>query len=157
MDIAAPKSRTESAIRISHPSVLAIILPIEALRGGEIVFEGAALGLRLGAAVGGSVKWVEGGAEGGSLELVGAAVGNPVSFPVGAGVGTTVSFPVGAGVGTTVSFPVGADVGCVIFEAIEGDMLGETDEFVECAWVGKAVPGGSVAEGGVRVGMFISA
>jgi hypothetical protein len=43
--MAAPKSNTESAIRISHPSVFAIIFPIEALWGGGAVVEGAALGL----------------------------------------------------------------------------------------------------------------
>lgn len=92
------------------------------------------------------MKWMEGGAEGGTLAVVGA------------GVGRTVSFPVGAGVGSTVSFPVGAGVGCVVFEACEGDMLGETDEFVTD--VGTIVAGVSVvafgAEG-ARVGTFVSA
>jgi hypothetical protein len=81
--MAAPKRRTESAIKMSQPIVFAMIVPMEVLCVGEFAVEGAALGL----VVGESVGCLVGATEGGLVALVGADVGASVTLVVGATVG----------------------------------------------------------------------
>ena len=83
--MAAPKRRTESAIKMSQPIVFAMIVPMEVLCvGGDFVVEGAALGLLVGESVG---CLVVGAMEGGLVAFVGAGVGASVTFAMGAAVG----------------------------------------------------------------------
>jgi hypothetical protein len=81
--MAAPKRRTESAIKMSQPIVFAMIVPMEVLCVGDFAVEGAALGLLVGE----SVECLVGATEGGLVALVGADVGVSVTLVVGATVG----------------------------------------------------------------------